>query len=142
LPGAELPDARAPFDFADKESTMIKGLRTVTYPVADLAGARAWFASVFGVAPYFDQPFYVGFAVGGFELGLVPDGEPGTGGALAYWGVDDIGAEVERIVGLGATLPEAIQDVGGGIRVAQLHDPFGNVLGLIENPLFDAAQVR
>lgn len=121
---------------------MIKGLRTVTYPVADLAGASAWFTSVFGVAPYFDQPFYVGFAVGGFELGLVPDGEPGTGGALAYWGVDDIGAEVERIVGLGATLPEAIQDVGGGIRVAQLHDPFGNVLGLIENPLFDAAQVR
>ena len=59
---------------------MIKGLRTVTYPVADLGRAKAWFADVFGVQPYFDQPFYVGFAIGGFELGLVPDGTPGTTG--------------------------------------------------------------
>ena len=121
---------------------MIKGLRTVTYPVPDLAQGRDWFTDVFGSAPYFDQPFYVGFAVGGFELGLVPDGTPGTAGAVAFWGVDDIGAEVERIVGLGATVLEAIQDVGEGIRMATLRDPFGNALGLIENPQFDAGAVR
>jgi predicted enzyme related to lactoylglutathione lyase len=56
--------------------------------------------------------------------------------------VDDIAAEVERIVGLGATVHAAIQEVGEGIKVAELKDPFGNVLGLIENPLFDAANVR
>lgn len=121
---------------------MIKGLRTVTYPVADLGRAKAWFADVFGVQPYFDQPFYVGFAVGGFELGLVPDGTPGTAGSTTFWGVDDIAAEVERIVGLGATVHAAVQEVGEGIKVAELKDPFGNVLGLIENPLFDPAAVR
>lgn len=121
---------------------MIKGLRTVTYPVADLGRAKTWFAAVFGVQPYFDQPFYAGFAVGGFELGLVPDGTPGTTGSTTFWGVDDIAAEVERIVGLGATVHAAIQEVGEGIKVAELKDPFGNVLGLIENPLFDAANVR
>ena len=26
-----------------------------------------------GFPPYFDQPFYVGFNVGGYELGLSPD---------------------------------------------------------------------
>ena len=121
---------------------MIKGLRTAIYPAPDLNKAKAWYTEVFGVAPYFDQPFYVGFAIGGFELGLVPDGTPGTTGSTTFWGVDDIAAEVERIVGLGATVHAAIQEVGEGIKVAELLDPFGNVLGLIENPLFDPAAVR
>jgi predicted enzyme related to lactoylglutathione lyase len=128
--------------FSKKENSMIKGLRTVKVPVTDLARAKAWYGEVFGAAPYFDQPFYVGFAIGGFELGLVPDGAPGAGGAVAYWGVDDIEAEVKRILALGASEHEAIQDVGEGIRVAELKDPFGNVLGLIYNPLFDPAAVR
>jgi predicted enzyme related to lactoylglutathione lyase len=124
------------------ETLMINGLRTVKYPVADLDRAKAWFTEVFGCAPYFDQPFYVGFSVGGFELGLVPDGTPGTAGSVVYWGVDDIDAEVARIVALGASEHEPIQEVGEGIKVAELKDPFGNVLGLILNPLFDRAAVR
>jgi predicted enzyme related to lactoylglutathione lyase len=126
----------------DQETAMINGLRTVKYPVADLARAKQWFTEVFGRAPYFDQPFYVGFSIGGFELGLVPDGTPGTIGSVVYWGVDNIEAEVVRIMKLGATEHEKIQDVGEGIKVAELADPFGNILGLIENPLFDPAAVR
>jgi predicted enzyme related to lactoylglutathione lyase len=125
-----------------KESIMIKGLRTAMYPVADLDQAKAWYTEVFGVAPYFDQPFYVGFAIGGFELGLVPDGQPGTAGSRVFWGVDDIEADVARIVALGATVLNEIQDVGEGIKVAELNDPFGNVLSLIFNPLFDPKAVR
>lgn len=121
---------------------MIHGLRTVVYPVADLAAAKAWYAEVFGVAPYFDQPFYVGFSVGGFELGLLPDGQPGTTGSAVYWGVDDIEAEVQRITALGATIHGAIQDVGENIRTAELADPFGNLLCLIYNPHFDLTAVR
>ncbi|RJG22210.1 VOC family protein [Massilia cavernae] len=121
---------------------MIHGMRTTKYPVADLEKAKAWFTQVFGKAPYFDQPFYVGFEIGGFELGLVPDGEPGTQGSTVYWGVDDIEAEVKRIVGLGAKVHEDIQDVGDSIKVAELLDPFGNVLGLIYNPHFDLKAVR
>ena len=121
---------------------MIHGLRTTVYPVGDLARAKAWFTEVFGAAPYFDEPFYVGFQIGGFELGLVPDGTPGTSGANVYWGVDDIDAEVARIVSLGATVHTAAQDVGGGIRVVDLKDPFGNLLGLIYNPNFDLTAVR
>lgn len=121
---------------------MIKGLRTVVYPVADTAVARDWYAKVFETAPYFDQPFYVGFNIGGFELGLIPDGVSGTAGAMVYWGVDDIAAEVERITALGATIHGAIEEVGANILTAELADPFGNLLCLVYNPHFDPKEVR
>lgn len=121
---------------------MILGLRTVLYPVAHLDVAKRWYADVLGQPPYFDEPFYVGFAVGGFELGLLPDGQPGTDGPQPLWGVVDIAAAFARLLELGAAELEPITDVGGGIKVAAVRDPFGNRLGLIENPLFDATAVR
>jgi predicted enzyme related to lactoylglutathione lyase len=121
---------------------MILGLRTAIYHVSDLAKAKAWYTEVLGQPPYFDQPFYVGFSVGGFELGLVPDGKCGAGGAVAYWGVADAAEAVVRLEALGAPVVEKLQDVGEGIRVATVSDPFGNLLGIIENPNFSAANVR
>jgi predicted enzyme related to lactoylglutathione lyase len=121
---------------------MILGLRTAIYHVSDLAKAKAWYSEVLGQQPYFDQPFYVGFSVGGFELGLLPDGKSGAGGTVAYWGVDDAAAAVARLEALGAPVVEKLQDVGEGIRVATVADPFGNLLGIIENPNFSIADVR
>ena len=89
-----------------------------------------------GHAPYFSEPFYVGFQVGGYELRLLPDAPAGPGGALAYWGTADIEAEYARLVALGARPHNAIKDVGEGIKVAMLLDPFDNAFGLIENPNF------
>lgn len=122
---------------------MILGLRTAVYTCPDMTAGKAFYTAVVGHEPYFDEPFYCGFAVGGFELGLVPDGPTGTGGTGVLWGVDDLEAEVARIHGLGATLTEqGIQDVGDDIRVAEFTDPFGNRFGLIDNPHFDPASVR
>ena len=56
---------------------MILGLRSTIYPCADLAAAKDWYTKVLGQSPYFDEVFYVGFNVHGFELGLVPDGVDG-----------------------------------------------------------------
>jgi predicted enzyme related to lactoylglutathione lyase len=121
---------------------MFKGLRTVVYKVDDLDAAKKWYGDLFGVQPYFDQPFYVGFNIGGFELGLDPSSENIERGnyAVAYWGVENAAAAVERSVGLGATLREKLQDVGEGIVVASVDDPFGNVIGIIENPHFKYAE--
>jgi len=121
---------------------MIRGLRTVIYHVTDLAKAKVWYSQVLELEPYFDQPFYVGYSVGGFELGLVPDGKPGPGGTVAYWGVPDAAAAIKRLEALGATVCEPLQDVGDGIRVAAIADPFGNTFGLIENPHFSLEKVR
>jgi predicted enzyme related to lactoylglutathione lyase len=118
------------------------GLRTAIYPAPDLGRARDWYSQVLGQAPYFDQPFYVGFQVGGFELGLLPTAEPGTAGAQPLWGVADIRATYARLLALGATALEAVDDVGEGILVAAVVDPFGNRLGLIQNPHFDPKAVR
>src|SRR5687767_684660 len=115
---------------------MIKGLATVIYHVRDLDRAKAWYAAVFQQAPYFDQPFYVGFNIGGYELGLDPSPEgtpPGPGGTVAYWRVDSIDEAIPQFVAVGATLQQAAHDVGDGIKVGSVADPFGNVIGLIEN---------
>ena len=100
------------------------------------------YSQVLGVAPYFDEPFYVGFSVGGFELGLIPDGTPGTSGVQVFWGVPDALAEVLRLEELGAHVSEPVKDVGGGIKVGSVLDPFGNVFSVIENPSFDLKAVR
>ncbi len=118
---------------------MLLGLRTVIYKVPDLATAKAWYASLLGIAPYFDEPFYVGFNVGGFELGLDPDLSErgaGPGGALAYWGVENLRELLQRLDAQGVTPVSALQEVGAGILVAAVEDPFGNHVGLIENPHF------
>ena len=112
------------------------GLRTAIYPTPDLARGKAFYEAVLGRQPHFDEPYYVGFSVGGFELGLIPDAIPGSTGTRVYWGVADIDAEWERLLGLGAVVHEPIQDVGAGIRLGAVLDPFGNVLGIIVNPGF------
>lgn len=120
---------------------MIQGLRTVIYPVTQLLEATEWYRRVLEKAPYFEQPFYVGFEVGGFELGLIPDGVPGSTGATAYWGTGDAAAELARLESLGAVVDAPLADVGEGIKVATVRDPYGNVFGIIENPHFDHAKV-
>jgi len=118
---------------------MFLGLRTAIYHANDIDAAKAWYSSVLGFAPYFDQPFYVGFNVGGYELGLQPnEGEASqkSDGVVAYWGVDDAAAAVKQLIDQGAIVHEQLQDVGEGIKVATVKDPFGNVFGVIENPHF------
>lgn len=117
---------------------MIKGLRTAVYKVADLEKAKAWYSDVLGIEPYFDEPFYVGYNVGGYELGLDPDlTDVTTGNSVGiYWGVDDVKSMVEEFRSKGISIKDDPQDVGGGIIVASVLDPFGNVFGIIENPHF------
>jgi predicted enzyme related to lactoylglutathione lyase len=121
----------------DGQSSFL-GLRTVVYHVADLEKAKNWYAEVLQFDPYFDTPYYVGFNVGGFELGLHPAEsiDNGIGNNVAYWGVPDAAMELARLVSLGASPRSELQEVGNGINVAEVVDPFGNVLGIIENPSF------
>jgi predicted enzyme related to lactoylglutathione lyase len=119
------------------------GLRTAGYSARNLDSAKAWYREVIGVGPHVDEPFYVGFNVGGFELGIVPEESAGArraGAGVAYWGVSNAEVAWQRLLELGATPHEPIADVGGGVRIGSLHDPFGNVLGIVENPGFRIEQ--
>jgi predicted enzyme related to lactoylglutathione lyase len=121
---------------------MLLGLRTAIYHAPDIAAAKLWYMKVLGFPPYFDQPFYVGFNVGGYELGLTPDAGPDgiSTASGAYWGVKDLSAAHARLLELGAEPRTDVQDVGDGIRVVDVLDPWGNVFGLIENPHFKLPQ--
>jgi predicted enzyme related to lactoylglutathione lyase len=117
---------------------MPNGLRMAIYHARDFEAAKGWYADGLGIRPYFDEPFYVGFDVGGSELGLQPDGSTSrrSTGVIAYWGVDDAEAALARLLELGARDHGGVQDVGGGIRVATVLDQFGSVFGVNENPHF------
>ena len=122
----------------DADAASLEGVQTVIYHVTDLAAAKDFYTRLLGHAPYFDEPFYVGYHVGDHELGLDPDtaGAPPGGGVIAYWTVDDVDVALERALGMGATAYGEVQDVGGGIRTGTVRDPFGNVIGFIDNPAF------
>jgi predicted enzyme related to lactoylglutathione lyase len=115
------------------------GLRTHNYKVTDITAAKNWYADILGVVPYFDEPFYVGFNVGGYEIGLSQEDkvEPDAqGNATTYWGVENVQEVYDTLLAKGATEYERPTDVGGGIIVAAVKDPWNNVFGVIYNPHF------
>ena len=126
-------------------NTPFLGLRTTIYKVADINQAKQWYTQAFQQQPYFDEPFYVGFNIGGYELGLLPEETPTTYktvSVLSYWGVENIQQEYQRLLDLGATAHEPPQNVGGELMTASVKDPWGNVIGIIYNSEFKLAEVR
>ncbi len=122
-------------------ATQFLGLRTVVYKVDELKKATEWYSKVFDTSPYFEEPFYVGFNIAGYELGLEPV-EKGSidigSNEISYWGVDDVNKSYQRMLDHGAAPHEEPQNVGGEIVTASVTDPWGNVIGIIYNPEFKA----
>ena len=112
---------------------MTKGLRTIIYPVKDLARAKALYTAFLGVSPTVDQPWYVGFDVDGQEVGLDPNGHAaGMTGPVGYRHVDDIKSSLDALLATGAAQLQDAKDVGGGKLIASVKDGNGNVIGLIQ----------
>ena len=119
--------------------TKILGLRTTIYKVPDLSKAKEWYSIAFETKPYFDEPYYVGFTIGGFELGLQPTEtiiKENIVNVASYWGVENMQESYTKFITLGATEHEPPFNVGGEIVTATVKDPFGNLIGLIYNPQF------
>lgn len=115
------------------------GLRTTIYKAGDLEKTKEWYAKAFATQPYFDEPFYAGFNIGGYESGLQPEDKPAIDKAesvVSYWGVDNILETYNKLISVGAKENEAPYNVGGDLMTATVKDPFGNVIGLICNPHF------
>lgn len=115
------------------------GLRTCIYSVPDMNAAKEWYSKAFETTPYFDEPFYIGFNIAGYELGLTPEKTPfekKSENVFTYWGVENVEKEFERLITLGCTGFEPPENVGDGIITASLKDPWKNIIGLIYNPTF------
>ena len=125
---------------------MLRGLSTINFWADDLIAAKKWYADLLGIEPYFERPnaehpAYIEFRLGDYqhELGIIdrryaPKGSPaGTGGAVAYWHVDDLAAALEKLIAMGAKEYEPITKRGEGFTTASVLDPFGNILGIMYN---------
>lgn len=121
------------------KNVTVLGLRTTIYKVGHIDKAKDWYARAFGIQPYFDEPYYVGFNIGGYELGLQPEVQPTTDkpeSVVTYWGVEKIQDAYDHFLKVGATAHEKPYNVGGELMVATVKDSWGNVIGLIYNPEF------
>jgi predicted enzyme related to lactoylglutathione lyase len=113
---------------------MDKSLSSLVFPTSDLAKSKELLSRVLGADPVFDDPHYVGFQVGGLDIGLDPNGKSrGMTGATPFFEVDDIRETVDALTTAGATIVEDVRPVGGGRSVAILADPDGNMIGLSQS---------
>jgi predicted enzyme related to lactoylglutathione lyase len=113
---------------------MTSGLKTVIYPVKDLAQAKTLYGNLLGVEPEMDETYYVGFNVEGQHVGLDPHGHSkGMTGPVGYFHVDDVNASLVLLLDAGAQAEQEINDVGGGKLVATVKDADGNIIGLIQS---------
>jgi predicted enzyme related to lactoylglutathione lyase len=126
----------------------LRGMATVNFWADDVAAARDWYTELLGIQAYFQQPdaehpAYVEFRIGDSEdeFGIIdrkyaPKGtQPGLGGVVLFWHVDNIEAAYERLMALGAKAYDPITKRGeSGFITASVIDPFGNVLGIMYNP--------
>src|SRR4030095_15417394 len=97
---------------------MNKGVKTIIYPVKDIAQSKTLFRQLLEVEPYADQPYYVGFKVGDQDIGLVPTNP--EAGVTAFFHVDDIKNSLQILVDSGAEIIRDIKDVGGGRLIASV----------------------
>ena len=110
---------------------MTHGVKTIIYPAPDLAVSKAMFATLLGMEPTTDAPYYAGFTMGDLEIGLDPQGH--RDGPVVYWHVDDIAGTVKTLVDAGATVTELPHEVGAGRQIATLTDPAGSPIGLLQD---------
>ena len=126
----------------------LRGFATINLWADDVAAAAAWYTEFLGVEAYFERPgpdgrpAYVEFRIGDYEaeVGIIdrryapPGAATGPGGAIMHWHVDDLEATVQRLLSMGAEEYHPITPRGEGFVTASVVDPFGNVLGVMDNP--------
>ena len=110
---------------------MNSGIKIILYPVADMLQAKEMFRKFLEVDPDVDQPYYVGFHVGGQDIGLVPANP--EGGAAAYYNVDNIKDSLQILLDGGAEIIQDVKNVGGNRLIASVKYQQGNIIGLVEN---------
>jgi predicted enzyme related to lactoylglutathione lyase len=125
----------APRNTRARRLSMNQGMRTVIYPVKDVARAKVLYTKLLGTEPYVDAPYYVGFRLGDQEIGLDPNGHKrGMTGPVGYYEVQDIKGTLQLLLDAGAQVQQEVKDVGGGKLIALLKDADGNVFGLMQSP--------
>lgn len=125
----------------------LRGFATLNIYAVDMKAARDWYTELLGLEPYFqrpdaENPAYIEYRIGDYqhEFGILDanyapkSAQPGPGGAVVLWHVDDIEGMLERLKTMGATEYDPLTKREADFITASVVDPFGNVLGIMYNP--------
>ena len=118
------------------------GVATLSIWADDHGAAVKWYTRQFGIHPYYERQGYAEFRVGEAqtELGIIdkrfgpPQSAPS--GVIVYWAVTDVAAKLKELKQEGAQEYQPLQDRGNGFITTTVVDPFGNILGIMQNPHF------
>mgnify|MGYP000719416215 CR=1 FL=1 len=121
--------------FSIVKNMKLLGLRSLIYPTDDLHADIKWWSKIIGNKPYFETEDYAGFSVGGYEIGLFPAGKM-EDGAITYIGVESVPTAYNQLLNEGCVAHEEPVEVGGGIAMASVKRPNGQIVGVIYNPNF------
>jgi hypothetical protein len=110
---------------------MIDGIRSISLPVPDLASGSAWYREFLETPPYLEDSQAVTFFLNGYLLTL-HIGQPQMHGTVAYWSVDNLEAEIDRLLSLDLQPRTEIEVLDQYTRKTSFVDPFGNTVGLVE----------
>jgi len=111
---------------------MFKSLRRLSFQVEDPVRAKQWYSRILGAEPVFDSPYFVVFKIGDCSLSLIAGDQPlkpDSGRMCSYWEVEDVDAAYRQLIEAGATPHVEVRNINN-IRIGQVYDPFGNLLGL------------
>jgi len=119
-----------------KTDTILHGLRSIIYPTRDLVQDKVWWEDVLHKEPYYDSEFYVGFNVGGYELGIDPSADL-EAGPITYFGVDNVDNAMNHFLQHDCEIHTEPKEVGDGIAMAVVRKLYDDqLIGLIYNPHF------
>lgn len=106
-------------------------IQLIVYSVHDLSAAKKIFSAFLGTEPYVDGDYYVGYRVGGLEIGLDPNAlAQGFNAPISYTDTADIQTRIKTLVEAGAEVVQEPTQVAPGLLIARLKDADGNFLGL------------
>jgi predicted enzyme related to lactoylglutathione lyase len=110
-------------------------IATLVQNVSDLESATTLWRTLLGTEPHTTTAYYVGFNVGGLEIGLAPAGAAAgaaaPGAPVPFAAVEDIEAALAALIAAGATAKQSPTEVGGGTTIATVTEQDGATLGLI-----------
>lgn len=127
--------------------TILRGLATISLFADNLQEARKWYSGFLQMEPYYQfpdaaNPAYIEYRIGDYkhELGIIDkkfqpaSASDKTGGAVAFWHVDDVKLALNSLLEHGAREYEKLTEREDGFITASVVDPFGNILGIMYNP--------
>ncbi len=110
---------------------MARNIKILVFPVKDMEKAKAFYAKFLDTEPYTESKFYTGYKVGDLEIGLDPNSKSGP---IAYTDVKDIDSSLQAMIEAGGKVIQQVREVGGGLKIAQVKDIDGNVVGFRQQP--------